>query len=296
MVLTNIHILPIIVFTLIPCSFIITYCIAVLLGHVEVGFPYISDTGTYLPESCIFSLAMNLVAFLLACLMYVRYKQVEQHYRDHLSSEFTVVLRINRISLILGWMGCLGVCVLANFQETAVIVVHMSGALLAFGCAAMYSWLQTIISHYVYPLLNSMFVARLRVFLSLVLSAAFLTTLIAGIIAHQNFHGEDPMKWNPEDGGFTAHVISTGAEWILVISFDFFLLTFVKEMQTISISSPQIHFVIEDLTLQNTDFYNSVDQVNITSSQNSLRVSSLPTSPHSEFSKDNRMTTQAIVH
>lgn len=48
--------------------------------------------------------------------MYVRYKQIEQHYRDHLSSEYTIVLRMNKAALSLGWLGCFGVCVLANFQ------------------------------------------------------------------------------------------------------------------------------------------------------------------------------------
>lgn len=52
----------------------------------------------------------------VATLMYIRYKQIEQHYRDHLSSEFTVVLRINKGALLIGWLGCFGVCILANFQ------------------------------------------------------------------------------------------------------------------------------------------------------------------------------------
>ncbi|KFM70630.1 DNA damage-regulated autophagy modulator protein 2, partial [Stegodyphus mimosarum] len=296
MVLTRIHLLPVSIFVLIPSSFIITYCIAIYLKHVEVGFPYISDTGTFVPESCIFSQAVNLIAFLLAAFMYLRYKHVEQHYRDFLSSEFTVVLKLNRISLAIGWFGCFGVSILANFQETSVIIVHMTGALIAFGAAALYSWIQTVISHYVCPLLNSLFIARLRVFLSLILTASFGTTLIGGIIAYQNFHGKDETKWHPTDGGFTAHVVSTAAEWILVISFDFFILTFVTEMQSISISSPQVHFIIEDLTLQSAEFYNSEDHVNVVASQNSLRVNSIPNSPYGDFSKENTLTTQAVIH
>lgn len=40
------------------------YSIAVLLGHTAPEFPYISDTGTQSPESCIFGQALNLGAFL----------------------------------------------------------------------------------------------------------------------------------------------------------------------------------------------------------------------------------------
>ncbi|GBM69235.1 DNA damage-regulated autophagy modulator protein 2 [Araneus ventricosus] len=295
--LTKIHVLPVCIFVLIPFSFLLTYCIAVSLNHVEVGFPYISDTGTYVPESCIFSQAINLVSFLLAVFMYVQYKHVEQHYRDHLSSEFTIVLKLNRWAVLVGWLGCFGVNITANFQETSVIIVHMSGALIAFGCAALYSWMQTVISHYVCPLLNSVLIARLRVFFSLIQTAAFVTTLVAGIIAHQNFHGKDPTKWHEEDGGFTAHVISTGAEWLLVMAFDFFILTYAREMQNISISSPKIHFITDDLTFQSREFYHSEDRINITTSQNSLRtVNSLPNNSYPEYGKENVLTTQAIVH
>ncbi|XP_054714024.1 DNA damage-regulated autophagy modulator protein 1-like [Uloborus diversus] len=296
MVLRNIHILPIFISVLIPCSFILTYALAVYLKHVKAEFPYISDTGTTVPESCIFSQAVNFIAFLLASLMYIRYKQVEQHYRDHLSSEYTIVLRINKIALLVGWLGCFGVSVLANFQETSVLIVHMTGACCAFGCATGYSWLQTIISYYVCPLLNSLFVARLRVVLSLILTAGFGLTLIAGIIAHNSFHGKDPTKWSYDDGGFVAHVISTGAEWVLVIAFDLFILTYAKELKSVSISSPQIIFVIEEHNLQNTDFYTSEDHVNIKTSQNSLRINSVSNSPHAEFGSENMLTTQAIVH
>ncbi|XP_015912317.1 DNA damage-regulated autophagy modulator protein 2 [Parasteatoda tepidariorum] len=296
MVLTKIHVLPICIFILIPSSFIITYCIAVYLKHVSFEFPYISDTGTYVPESCIFSQAVNLIAFLMAAFIYVRYKHVEQHYRDHLSSDYSVVLKLNQTALIVGWMGCFGASIIANFQETSVIIVHMSGALLAFGCSAIYSWLQTVISHYVCPFLNSTFVARLRVFLSLILTASFVTTLVAGVIARKNFHGKDATKWHPEDGGFRAHIISTAAEWIVVISFDCFILTFAKEMQKISISSPQVLFCSNDVILESTEFYNSQEHVNITPNPNSLRISSLPSSPYGDYKKDNILTTQAVVH
>ncbi|PRD26741.1 UNVERIFIED_CONTAM: Dram2 [Trichonephila clavipes] len=159
-----------------PCSW---YCIAISLNHVEIGFPYISDTGTYVPESCIFSQAINLVSFLLAIFMYVQYKHVEQHYRDHLSSEFTIVLKLNWWALLVGWCGCVGVNITANYQETSVIIVHMCGALMAFGCATLYSWIQTIISHYVCPLLNSVFITRLRVFFSLIQTASFITSILS---------------------------------------------------------------------------------------------------------------------
>lgn len=38
--------------------------IAVWLGHVQAGFPYISDAATYAPESCIFAQLINMTSAL----------------------------------------------------------------------------------------------------------------------------------------------------------------------------------------------------------------------------------------
>lgn len=40
------------------------YIIAVYNEHVEPGFPYISETGSFSPESCIFGQFLNVAAFI----------------------------------------------------------------------------------------------------------------------------------------------------------------------------------------------------------------------------------------
>lgn len=48
-----------------------------MLGHVEAGFPYISDTATYAPESCIFSQFINMFAMLSE---YIKKKKVYENF------------------------------------------------------------------------------------------------------------------------------------------------------------------------------------------------------------------------
>ena len=108
------------------------YVVAIWLGHVEIEFPYISDTGTHTPESCIFSQMLNIVSFLVALTMYVRYKQVEQYYRDHLSPESSRILAANVWSLWIGWVSAFGLSIVANFQETSVFRVHMVSIVLLY--------------------------------------------------------------------------------------------------------------------------------------------------------------------
>ena len=61
---SELHYLPMAVFILLPATFIISYVVAILLGHVELVFPYISDTGTHVPESNFFAQMLNMVAAL----------------------------------------------------------------------------------------------------------------------------------------------------------------------------------------------------------------------------------------
>lgn len=55
-----------------------------MLGHVEAGFPYISDTATYAPESCIFSQFINMFAMLSE---YIKKKKKSIHIK------FSIILR-----------------------------------------------------------------------------------------------------------------------------------------------------------------------------------------------------------
>jgi hypothetical protein len=56
-----------------------------------------------------------------------------------------------------------------------------------------------------------------------------------------------------DEGGWVLHIISTICEWVSALSLDFFILTFVREMHQISLSSPRVMFVIESVSLHNQD-------------------------------------------
>jgi hypothetical protein len=51
-------------------------------------------------------------------------------------------IKLNNLSLWIGWAGAFGISLVANFQETSVFRVHMTGALLAFGLGTVYLWTQ----------------------------------------------------------------------------------------------------------------------------------------------------------
>ncbi|XP_032349386.1 DNA damage-regulated autophagy modulator protein 1 isoform X2 [Camelus dromedarius] len=181
---------PFLLVTWSSAAFIISYVVAVLSGHVNPFLPYISDTGTTPPESGIFGFMINFSAFLGAATMYTRYKIVEkQNQTSYISTPV-----FNLVSLVLGLVGCIGMGIVANFQELAVPVVHDGGALLAFVCGVVYTLLQSIISYKSCPQWNSLSTCHVRMAISAVSCAA-----VIPMIACASLISITKLEWNPKE-------------------------------------------------------------------------------------------------
>ncbi len=163
--------------------------------------------------------------------IYVRYKQIEQYYREELTPESAKIFCRNKIGLVCGLLSSIGLSMVANFRELELFKIHMIGATLAFGFGTIYCWIQTIMSFSMYPLVNTKAMAIFRFSLSSLMTCTFITTCICGPMAMQYFNGKDPTNWRPDDGGFGLHLTSTICEWITAMSIDFFVLSYVTELQ-----------------------------------------------------------------
>ncbi|XP_038018277.1 DNA damage-regulated autophagy modulator protein 2 isoform X2 [Motacilla alba alba] len=180
-------------------SFVFSYITAIVLHHVDPLVPYISDTGTIPPERCLFGIMLNVSTFLGMATMYVRYKQVSA-----LSPEKPKILRLNKLGLTLGWMSCFGLCIIANFQ----------------------------------PELHSkdIFWARLAVFLWS--CSSILSMFVSSVVLYSGLYGQNlvqKLHWDPQERGYTPHIISTVSEWSLAFSFLSFFLTYIRDFQKISL-------------------------------------------------------------
>lgn len=236
--LPPLHFYPLLTAALFPVTFFLTYFLAVFLGHTEFDWPYISDTSAHPPESCIFGQLVNVGALLTGITVYIRYKQVYEFYISHQIDNTSH--RINDIGLILGWLGAFGISLVANFQETEVFSVHLTGAILAFGVGSIYLWSQTYASFILCSVTHGSCLKYIRVGLSAVSSVGFVLMMVTGDMANKEFHGDDPTKWYPDSGGWGLHVTSTITEWIIAFSFNSFLLSFVKEFKQVKLDSPRI--------------------------------------------------------
>lgn len=261
--MSKVYLLPISVFLLFQITFLITYIASIVQNHVVPDVPYISDSATYSPESCIFGQLINTGCVLLGITIYIRYRQIA-HVIDHHEDLRELVEKLNRRSLYVGLVSAYGISIVANFQETNVRPIHYVGAFTCFGMGSVYLWHQTLISYRLEPFLT-LKNALYRMVLSVFCSIFFVIVAISGVISHILFDGKDPRHWYPSDGGFRYHVVSSVSEWIVATIFSFFILSFTDEFKYIQFDHPEISFrFIEEqseaqILILPADFGNEVD-------------------------------------
>ncbi|XP_026065535.1 DNA damage-regulated autophagy modulator protein 1-like [Carassius auratus] len=203
-------------------TFIISYIIAICNGHVEVIFPYISDTGAIQPESGVFGFMSTIATFAIFATMYVEYKFVE---RVH-ETTGAVSPRLNKVSFAFGILSCVGILVVATFQNLTMMKTHDVGACLFFICGSIYAVIQSVISYRGHPYGCSKYTCHFRVFFAGLAVLAVLPTIICSVLV-----GPSGLHWHTNDEHYTLHLVSTVCEWITTFSFIFFFLTYIREFQ-----------------------------------------------------------------
>ncbi|XP_026640300.1 DNA damage-regulated autophagy modulator protein 1 [Microtus ochrogaster] len=180
-------------------AFIISYVVAVLCGHVSPFLPYISDTGTTPPESGIFGFMINFSAFLVF-------------------SKRAFDLSMEKLFNIL------------EKSELAMPAVHDAGALLAFVCGVVYTFLQSVISYKSCPQWNSYTTCHVRMVISAISCVA-----VIPMIACASLISITKLEWNPKEKDYVFHVVSAICEWIVAFGFIFYFLTFIQDFQSVTL-------------------------------------------------------------
>ncbi|XP_018412124.1 PREDICTED: DNA damage-regulated autophagy modulator protein 1 [Nanorana parkeri] len=192
-----------------------------------------SDTGTCIPESGLFGFMISVSAMLGAATMYVRYKIVlVQNSRSAFLCRY-----FNIMSLVIGVIGCIGMGIVASFQETSVTKVHDIGALLAFIFGVLYISLQSIISYKSCPEWNRRGTCCIRMFISLLSILAVFPMIICA-----SFAGIGTFKCEPGEEPSPYRQASAVCEWIVAFGFVTYFLTFIKDFQAITLTiSTELH-------------------------------------------------------
>ncbi|KAL0992675.1 hypothetical protein UPYG_G00096570 [Umbra pygmaea] len=122
--------------------------------NITEQFPYISECGSYNPQSCLFAQICNICAFLALWIVVIRFQQVRDY--GHNS-------KVNITSIILGFISCLGISIIGNFQQSVLKGVHLTGAFLVFFVGLVYFWLQVWLCYKALPSEDRRWVGCLRI-------------------------------------------------------------------------------------------------------------------------------------
>ncbi|XP_042692340.1 DNA damage-regulated autophagy modulator protein 2 isoform X2 [Centrocercus urophasianus] len=197
-------------------TFVFSYITAIVLHHVDPLVPYISDTGTIPPERCLFGIMLNVSSFL----------------------DKSRIIKLNKIGLVLGLMSCFGLCIIANFQKCVLYYIHVVGACLTFGVGAIYMLVQTILSYLMQPEVHSKDIFLIRLTVLLWCCSSIASMFVSSVVLYSGLYGTDlvqKLHWDPQEKGYTAHIVSTASEWSLAFSFLSFFLTYIRDFQKISL-------------------------------------------------------------
>ena len=70
-----------------------------------------------------------------------------------------------------------------DLQETDIMVVHLIGAILAFGLGNVYCWMQSAMSYRLHPHLNTRGVAHARALLSALTTLTFISSILCQVVS-----------------------------------------------------------------------------------------------------------------
>nr|XP_020466816.1 DNA damage-regulated autophagy modulator protein 2-like isoform X1 [Monopterus albus] len=262
-------ILPVGVVVWMTTTFVVSYIIAVVLGHVDPLVPYISDLGTTAPERCVFGIMMNVSAFFGIATIFVRYKLLKV-----ITGENKLILhKLNGLGLVFGCISCFGMCVVGNFQRTTMFSVHIVGAVLTFGVGALYILVQTLLSFNMQPHIHSKTVYLVRLGISVWTLSSIIALFVSSVIMYSSLPSLDAalkLHWVPGETAYTAHIFSTISEWSLSFSFIGFFFTYIRDFQKINLRTEAV--------LQSNHLYEQLDGDSGVSSH-SQRASESPLPP-----------------
>ncbi|XP_073422754.1 DNA damage-regulated autophagy modulator protein 1-like [Dendrobates tinctorius] len=201
----------------------VVYTMTILEGHAPTYMLYISETGSYFPESNVFTTVFMLSSILGAITIYFQYK-----FLDIQSAAIKIHCSTSqKILLVVGLSSCIGTSVVAAFEVEDFRVIHRTGAIISLGFGTVYNVCQ---SKYLYQMsLSNLYVCHIRMALSLIMAGSLITFLLFKIILIYELCSRSCCKKVCD----TSAVIS---EWLSVLTFMLHYLTYYKDFQHLCIT------------------------------------------------------------
>lgn len=121
-----------------------------------------------------------------------------------------------------------------------MVYFHDTGAVLLFGFGAVFCWLQTVLTYRMSLLgVNPVPLFAARLILTCIITVFGSIFFIAEVAAYDMFRQQTEhtvAHWQPDDPGYSIHVLSNIGEWLSAFCFGLFSVTFFDEFQCVTLS------------------------------------------------------------
>ncbi|KAH8853118.1 DNA damage-regulated autophagy modulator protein 2 [Schistosoma japonicum] len=217
---------------------LMTYLISVNRGHVNAELPFISSTGAYPPESCIFGEGLNLAAFLSFICAFFWYLIALERTKFMGTHQPRCLLKF---MVIISLIAAIGLTLVGNFQQVNVELIHDIGAGMAFYGTTCYILLCALVSQRYLGTHWCIWIFRLL--LGIAATIATIMFSVCHTVSRINFNGtqeESLIYRHPGQGGFSFYLCSTSFEWVAGFFIILFFITWAYEFRLYAIQLPQI--------------------------------------------------------
>ncbi|GMS81667.1 hypothetical protein PENTCL1PPCAC_3842 [Pristionchus entomophagus] len=240
--------LPLVTSLLGFASIFVPYFVAVHNGHVPAVLPFISDSGCFPPEKCIFSLLFNLTAFFLAISIYLRHRQILEFYGSQLRRRWK---RASFNLMLIGVLGAFTISAVASFSATENMLFHLISAVAIFQLINIYIWGQVFLSFKLVPSISAPVHNWTRFTLALLSTLSFFLLEIAFYTKLFLPKGYEippiPSPYAPEfyerDSPYwLRHTVLAASEWSMVIFYFLFILSMSVDLRDTYVRAPRVYF------------------------------------------------------
>lgn len=215
--------------SLVFTTFGTTYGIAVGLNHTQAAFPYVSKTGTAVPERGIFTIGMTIAAILFCMNVEMRYEYVKLNFSQMslTPTEKARWMTTNTMTLYLSHIAAFGLFMLASFQFDSMKAPHLLGVFLTFVFGPVCGWLHSAITWKTYK------EERKKEFLITFLCQITMSFISSSLLlifcgSFGSYNHQKQLQIGPRTDILRGvFLTSTISEWLLALSIVLFLLTFI---------------------------------------------------------------------
>ncbi|XP_050312751.1 DNA damage-regulated autophagy modulator protein 2-like [Anthonomus grandis grandis] len=224
-------------------AFPVTYVLgAFVYKDIPAVFPYISDTGVYSLQRCIFTATLCSGSILMTICLYIRYRQIKEILqRDKTASPKLV--KLNEASIYMCFLSLVGVFSVGCFQVNPFLIPHLTAALIGFLFGWIVIGIQTYFSFKLYPLNEAKVLNYVRLFLLIIITVSMCLVFLFGVLSFVFFKGEDLTQWTENSGGYQFHLISSISEWFLVYGMIYYIALHTIDFKSLVLNKPQIKII-----------------------------------------------------